>query len=211
MPDYAADVEALWRIVDESYAYRDELGDAWVEARERALGQARRCPDGAAFLGVVERVVAFLADHHTHLGVNGPDSPPLVPSGTDLWAQWKDGQAVVTAVRDGSPAARAPVPVGAVAVSIDGVELEVAIQRLVGRPFDQLDPRQRDWALRTVLAGRRGRPRRLAFTTGGEKRTLTLDPPPAAGAPPEGERVVARRLDGEVGYVRIVDALGEPG
>ena len=161
-----------------------------------------------AFLPVVERLVAHIADHHTHLGVNGPDSPPIVPSGADLWAEWKDEVPLITAVRGGSPAAAAGVPVGAVAWSVDGAPIIEAIESLMGSPFAELHRRQKAWALRTVLAGQRNAARRLELEWQGDTQLYTLDPVSPAGSPQDGVLVDSRRIE-SFGYIRILDALGD--
>lgn len=66
------------------------------------------------------RLLEELQDPHAHLNQNLATSPRLVPCDTDLWAESRDGGAVMTRVRNGSRADRAGIPLGAVVVAING-------------------------------------------------------------------------------------------
>ena len=67
-------------------------------------------------------------DQHAQLTVNLERSPRLVPSGTDLWAEWREDGATITQVRDHSDAARAGLRPGAVVVRFDGMPIGDAVE-----------------------------------------------------------------------------------
>lgn len=205
--EFARDFKALWEAVDRTYAYFDQKSIRWDDVPrlyEKDLAAVRSTRE---FVGVLERVLEELYDHHAHLTANTTQSPQLVPSGADLWAEWIDDRAVVEQVRPGSAAAQAGIAAGAVIEAIDGVGIQDAVERRIGRAVDRSAPDVRNWALRALLAGIRNQDRRIRFVQAGAGRLADLPPvrPPARGS----QRVSARRLTDSMGYVRFNDSLGE--
>jgi C-terminal processing protease CtpA/Prc len=102
-------------------------------------------------VAALESALAELRDENTALSEHNADSRRAVPSGTDIWAQWIDGTAVVTAVRAGSIADVAGLYPGIKVSAVQGVDIERAVRERLGR--GRSGERERDWALRSVLAG----------------------------------------------------------
>jgi carboxyl-terminal processing protease len=149
-----------------------------------------------------------LYDPHAQLTVNTPTSPRLVPSGTDLWAEWRGGEAVITEVRERSDAEAAGIRAGSVIVAIDGIPISEAVEARMGRTYPHAVAPARDWALRAVLAGRHNAPRRVQLRDGDTTRSVEL---PArdqfvAAAP---NPVSHREIRPGIGYVRFHDSLGD--
>ena len=212
---HAVDFERFVELVPQHYAYLDQRATDWDRVREKYAAELSSIRSDAAFIGLLERALGELYDHHAHLGTNTRESPPMVPSQADLWAVWKGGQARIEAVRHGSAAERAGVAVGMVALSIDGLSASAATARLAPTCLSRPDARARDYALRIALAGRRGQPRKLVLSTGSEERELVLEPVDT-GRP--SEPLSFRRLaladdnrlsGGEAGLIRFHDSLGD--
>ncbi len=82
-PDSAAfgqDFDAMWTFVADDYAYPERLVSDWPAVRALYRPEAVAAPSRGAFIGVLERALAELADAHAHLGTNTDASPRLVPS-----------------------------------------------------------------------------------------------------------------------------------
>jgi C-terminal processing protease CtpA/Prc len=198
------DFEALARHVGENYAYFDQKETVWSNVLTVYRPRLRSIRTKQQLISLLERMLDELYDPHTHLTVNTPDSPPLVPSGTDIWAEWQAGKAIVVDVRVGSPAARAGVRPLSEITSIDGERVEQAIASRVGESLRVINDEVRSWALRAVLAGRRGAPRRLGLA--GRSDIVRLEPLESSTDP--AERVSQRMLADSIGYIAIHDALG---
>ena len=83
---------------------------------------SRRCsPPEPAGAKVLEQMLDNLSDAHAIVRANTSHSPRLVPSGLDLWAEWRDTSAVVTAVRPGFGAEQAGVRAGMQIIAINGL------------------------------------------------------------------------------------------
>jgi carboxyl-terminal processing protease len=130
----------------------------------------------------------------------------LVPSGTDLWAEWRDGRATITQVRSGSDAERAGIGHGTVVVAIDRTPIADAVGARLGRLYPDSTAAARDWALRAVLAGRHHAGRLLQIEEDGVSRTVDL--PSAAQFEGAGEPLEASEIRSGIGYIRFNDSLG---
>ena len=202
---YAEDFDAFWTFVDGRYVYLDDKATDWDRVRDVYRPDAAAADGDRAFLNVLERAVGELYDDHAGFDTNNGASPRLVPSGTDVWAVWRGGRAVVTDVRAGSEAERAGLRPGMVVTHVGGRPVAEAVGERAPRTLRRADPAARGWALRAVLAGThagpvtltvRGRPAPLAFTPGVDRPAAPL---------------TVRRLGrgGAVGVVRVHDALGD--
>jgi C-terminal processing protease CtpA/Prc len=204
-PDYAADFDHLWRTLGDEYAYFETRDVDWdaVRARHRPLAAGAATRD--EFIGAVEKMLETLTDFHLHLRTNTPSSTRLVPSGSDLWAEWQGTHAIVTQVRAGHAAEAAGVRVGDEVVSLDGVEIGERVRRRLPCCRKDLE-RIRAWALLAELAGTHDSARSLSLRgRDGAVREVRLE----RSFRPRAEPLVSWRwLEGGVGYVRIT-ALGD--
>ena len=201
------DFAAFWSGVKATYAYFDVKATRWEDVAALYEPDVRRARSRQELIELLESAIAELYDDHAHLTVNTARSPKLVPSGTDLWAEWVGPAATVTDVRPESDAERSGIRPGAVVVSINGVPVKEAVDRTIGLAVSKNDPAARNWALRRVLAGRHGEGRRIVLNRGGQKREVEL-PAKTTSSSPDPPPVTFRRLDDGVGYVRFNDSLG---
>ena len=207
---FEADFDVLRGSIDRDYAYFDVKQTAWAAVRSIYRPRAREVKSRAEFVGLLERVLEELYDPHTHLNTNTASSPRLVPSGADLWAEWRGEAALVLEVRPGSPAAKAGLRPGMEVVSYNGKAISEAIEARLGRSLRRPDPAARDWALRAILAGRRDETRTLEIRSGQARRSVALDDSgdPLSRGSNDGKPLDHRRMEAGVGYIRINDALG---
>ena len=203
---FTEDFDVLWQFVRESYAYADKRKIDWERVREIYRPRAASAPGKRELLGVFEDVIGELYDHHAHLGANTATSPRLVPSGADLWAEWSRRGAMITEVRTSSDAERAGLRSGMEIISVDGRPVADAVAERLPKALTEPDPVASDWALRVVLAGRHNASVRVEVATGSGRQTFEFTP----GVSEQFDAPLSfRRLEGEIGYVRINNALGD--
>lgn len=203
------DFRAFCSEVQSTYAYFDGKATRWDEVPALYDGEVRQVRTRDGLIGVLERAMNELYDDHAQLTVNTSTSPMLVPSGTDLWAEWVGTEATVTAVRHESDAERAGVRPGAIVVSVNGIPVAEACEGIIGRTVPRTDPAIRSWALRHVLAGRHGEARRIEAIQGGRRRRFDLAERRMSG--PARAAVSSKSMEGGVGYIRFNDSLGDNG
>jgi carboxyl-terminal processing protease len=194
-----ADFDQLWAFVRDHYCFFGEKRVAWERVRDRYRPQVIGATDGVAFLRVVNAVLDELYDPHTHAKMH-LDGDRRLP-GHDLWAELRDGRALIVDVRRPSRAHEAGVRAGDEVLAVDGVAVAEAIAARRPTTLTAPDPEADAWALRSVLSGRHGAARALRLR-GSDGATRDV-PIPTGGPQSEGETLVARTLDGNVGYIAI--------
>lgn len=208
LPSGAAveDFDALWTYVRDNYAYFHRKQTDWDSVRAIYRPRAAQARTRRELLPVLEDVMEELYDPHAHLGVNSASSPRLVPTGADLWAEWRDGRAMITDVRAGSAAEAAGMEPGMQVISIDGRPVRDVVRERLPAALRASDPAADDWALRAALAGHRDAPIRVEVATREGTRNVQFSP---GGAESPVAPLSASVLDGNVGYVRLHNALGD--
>jgi carboxyl-terminal processing protease len=89
---------------------------------------------------------------------------------------------------------------------VDGVPIAEAVARNLPQTLTAPDPRAHDWAVRRVLAGRRGQPFEMSVRhADGRTAVVRVGDRPASAA---GTPLEARRLAGKIGYIRLHNSLG---
>jgi len=205
--DFIQDFDYVSREIGSTYAYFDAKATSWSDVPRLYRADLQRVTTRDEFVGLLERVLDELYDPHAQLNVNTATSPRLVPSGSDLWAEWRGLMAIVTQVRRDSDAQSAGIKPGAIIVAINSVSIEDAVESRLGRTYPHATPAARDWALRAVLAGHHNAPRVLQVREGGTKRTVELPARDQYGtAAPT--LVSHSMIRPGIGYIRLNDSLG---
>lgn len=204
----AADFDLMWSTLDARYAYFDRKATDWPCVKQRYGPEVAKAASPRHFVTLLERALDELYDAHTHLKVNTVRSTRLVPSGLDVWAEWKDNRAVITQLRPGFSAEQAGLRPGMRLLTIAGVPIEEAVRRRIGACVPKDDPRARSWALLALLAGTHDTPRRLEVEgPDGKPRLFELDRPEhlRVGTTPPAAKVASRVIDESIGYLQVRD------
>jgi carboxyl-terminal processing protease len=200
----AADFASFCRFVEEEYAYFDLKKTDWARVCRFYAPQAASATDRAAYIELLEQALGELYDSHAHLGTNTQRSYRLVPTHTSLFATWKDGKAIVSAVRTGSGAEGAGLRPGMEVVAINGEATETVVRSIEPKLLSREDSAAREWALQVALAGRRDRDSiRLLTRQGDETREFEF-----ASSQAEPASLLSYRVVGKVGTIRINNTLG---
>ena len=204
-----ADAAEFIDIIEQEYAYAD-----------RALGgpdlRARLTPEIAALrtetdlLQLMQSGLHWLADPHAITQTATADAYSLVPSFADLWVEERAGRFIVEDVRAGSPAAKIGVRPGDEVIAIEDLPIRAKISAFWGgRAFEGLSLERRGYAARALVAGERNKARKLTFSRGGPRFTLTL--PTLYQQPVErpAEAFSVRRTPDGFAVIRVNDSLGD--
>ena len=162
------------------------------------------------FVLLLEKVFYEIYDHHASLNTNTSVSQRLVPSGTDIWAEYVNGKPTIIEVRPGSRAARAGMKAGMHIVTMNDSPVEKAIQNFYPKHLKQPDSEAKDFALRELLAGNHSDERKITVSI--DNRLQVFYPDDRINsiemAKPLWE-IESRMLSGNVGYILINNALGD--
>ena len=209
---YLEDFDFFWETIRDNYGYFGQKQTDWQRVRTIYRAQADTLASRRAFVRVLENALAELYDNHAGLGTNRFDSRRLVPTGTDVWATFVNGQAVVQQVRAGYGAEKVGVRPGAVIETVNGTPVAEALRPWQGQTLRTPDPAARNFALGQLLAGDHLTPRVWTVRTGTRTATVRPDEPtPLLETTHYKGLLEVRRLGekGEIGYLKINNSLGD--
>ena len=205
----AADFDALWRAVDERYAYFGRQRASWRRVRDAWRPRAVRAQTRGELVSALEGALDQLRDDHVSLSERTPRSPRRVPAEIDVWAAWSGKQAVVEAVRTFGDADVAGLRPGHVIARVDGLPVERVVRDIAPRAGVADAAEERAWALRRALAGPRSGTLQVEVREATGAKTLTVEHRGTAAA--NGQLVGRRIGEGrDLGYIRVKSALSDP-
>lgn len=205
---YRQDFEYFWTTIQENYCYFGKKQTDWDRVRTLYAAQLPGITTRAAFVRLLENALNELYDNHASLSTNLPDSRRLLPTGTDVWAQFQQGKAVVVAVRAGFGAERVGIRPGMEMVAVNDVPLAQALPPLLPRTLKTVDEAAREVALNQAVAGNHNTPRKLTVRTQGRTLELYPDQPMAQLENIRYSGLLESRQLGNIGYIRINNSLG---
>lgn len=203
-----ADFATLWTTVEEQYVYLGDGRAAWASLPARYAARVERADTADAWSALIEDALDELRDFHVGMNPGSAHTRLAVPTSADLWAV-PDGDAIrVTAVRPGSDAARAGLRANDRIERIDGAPVPAAIAGTLGVPGDQASSQAREWAVLTLVTGRRAMTRTFDVrTNGGTTRTVALPAQRRFDRPDT--PVTWRRTPDDIGVIRFNNSIGE--
>lgn len=125
---FSADFDFLWSSLRDNYTYFDKKETDWNKVRELYRPLLSGVKNRSDFVSLLESVLDELYDNHTSLNTSLKTSPRLIPTGLDVWAEWRRGRAVITQLRKGFSAAQAGLKVGMEIISIDGLSVKESVE-----------------------------------------------------------------------------------
>ncbi|MDQ7947184.1 MAG: S41 family peptidase [Pedobacter sp.] len=162
LKDYQQDFDYFWQSINDNYCYFSKKGIDWKSLRATYQSEIDTVTSRNAFIGILEKVLNELHDHHSSLNTNTPFSRRLVPTGADLWAEYVGDLPIITEVRRNFAPDKLGIKAGMQVVMVNDVKVEDAI-----RPFlaHTITAESKSYALRLLLAGDHRTPRKLTVKT----------------------------------------------
>ncbi len=204
---YREDFDLFWKHISVEYCYFNKKQTDWQRVKELYAVAADSIKNRSEFVALLEKVLYEIYDHHAILNTNINSSFRLIPSGTDMWAEYIDGRPVITAVRNGFGAASAGIATGMEVIAVNDTPVLQAVEALLPRSLKTIDNEARSFVLRLLLAGKHNEVRKITLLHKGKVKDYYPD---KSGL--RLERVVyasmveSRRM-GTTGYIKINDCL----
>jgi len=202
---YGADFEEAWSFIRDNYAWLDEKTIDWNRVYDHFIPLAENAENNTDFIALLEQLIEQLYDHHAHLGVNTSSSPRMVPSGSDIWAEFRKDEVLITSVRSNSGAENEGVKVGMEIISVRGVPILKAIENRIPVTISEPGPEVLDWALKAVLAGYHDEPVQIEVRAGDQTKKMEFQP---GLRDQTGDLLSMDILDKNTGYIQIQNSLG---
>jgi carboxyl-terminal processing protease len=205
---FREDYAYFWQTIRDNYSYWHNKATIWSRVKEHYAAQLDTITTRRSFVALLEQTFYELYDHHASLNTNTPESQRLVPSGTDVWAEYVDDKPLITEVRRDYGAWKAGIRPGMEVVAVNKVPVAQALEPFLPKSLSCADPKAKAYALRVLLAGRHA-----------EKRVFTLKDargqkeyfPDANGTINDygyTGHLESKVYEGGIGYLRINNSLG---
>ncbi|MFI5141694.1 MAG: S41 family peptidase [Bacteroidia bacterium] len=202
---FADDFLEFWTDVKNNYAYFDKKNTDWQKVKTNYLPQAQNAKTRNELIAILENAIEELYDNHFSLNTNLQSSTRLVPSGIDIWAEYINDKAIITEVRQNSPAHKAFIKPGAEIIAINGVPVNQAVNNRIGKCIIKINDEVKNYALKQLLAGTYLVKRVLTLKQNNNTTTITLnDVKDTTQALLDFET-----LNNNIGYIKFNNSLGE--
>jgi carboxyl-terminal processing protease len=137
------DFDALWETTRDAYCFFADKAVDWNQVRALYRPRAAAARSVEELHDVLDAALCELYDPHNHVNTQRDGARRYVPF--DLWAEWRDGRAIVTAVRSRSMASTAHVEPGTEILTLDGRPIADAAHALLPRCMLRADPAAEAW------------------------------------------------------------------
>lgn len=204
---FKEDFDYFWTTIKTDYCYWDKKQIDWHKAKNIYSVRADTITTKYSFVMLLEEMFHELYDHHASLSANTNESSKLVPSGTDVWAEYINDKPVITAVRLNSGADKAGIKAGMLVVAINDNTDVASMQPFLAKSLQKMTKEAKDYALRVALAGTHSQKR--VITLSNKQGTKKYHPDDFGAVTYSSD--IESKIIGGVGYIRINNSLGNNG
>jgi C-terminal processing protease CtpA/Prc len=204
---YKQDFNFFWTSISDEYCYFNNVETNWQQVKEIYAPIIDTITDRDQFVTILEKAFGEIYDHHAVLNTNTDNSQRLVPSGTDIWAEYINGKPIITELRRGFGAQAEKIVAGMEVISVNGIPVESAIVPFLPRALKPINNEAKSFALRLLLAGNHIQPKRFTLKYRGETKEYFPDKTGLLLEHIKYPAKVESKLIGRIGYIKINDCL----
>ncbi len=201
---YKEDFNYFWNTIDSNYCYFNKKPVDWKKVKEIYSPQIDTVSSRSAFISVLEKALYEIYDHHCGLRSSTDHSRRLVPTGTDMWAEFIDGKPVITEVRKGFGAEKAGITAGMEVIAVNDVAVQKAILPFLSHTVNN---ESKSFALRLLLAGDHVTKRKITLKSGDTTKDFFPDQDGMMLENVKYAEMVESKNMGDIGYIRINNFL----
>lgn len=208
---YQKDFDDFLETIEENYAYFKERKTDWKKVKEIYQPRVEKIKDLSNFIRLIEEIWNELYNGHMSINFNLPSSSRLIPGGADFWVEYQDGNFVVVDVREDFNADWVGIKSGMKITHFNGKTLILALEKYLPKSFSDYDARTYTHAANVLLAGTHNQERKVTASWKGSSKDYLLDVETnKTETHAETTLLEQKKLDGNIGYIRINNSLGNP-
>ncbi len=208
---YQKDFAYYWQTVNDNFAYFERQHTNWDKVKAIYQPVIDTVSSGNAFMHVLESINNELHNGHVFLNRNDNSSNRLIPTGADLKVSYKGKKFVITEIREGFNAGLCGLKTGMVVAKYNGMPIEDAIQRFLPKSVAVLNKDMYEYAANMLLAGTHNIKRNIAIAANGQYQEYQPDKTPNKTDTNYHTPLDAKRLPGNIGYIKVNNSLGNSG
>lgn len=204
---YLHDFNFFWKSINDEYCYFNKKQTNWQKVKEIYKRDVERIISREQFVTILEKSIYEIYDHHAILNTNNDNSRRLVPSGTDIWAEYIDEKPIVAEVRKGFGTEACGIIAGMEIVAVNDIPTQQGVESLLPNSLKHPDIEAKNFSLRLLLAGIHNQNRKFTLKYRGKTNDYYPD---KNGSLLENIRYttnIEARLIGTTGYIKINDCL----
>lgn len=200
--------QEFYHVFNQDYAYKEtsqiDTANLLLQYQKKAL----LAKSNSEFIDVVQIFLRHFQDPHLNIGPLNNDDYSVTPTGSDIWAVYKGGKYLVGDLKAGGAAYKAGIKVNSEVITVDGLSVEAAINKVFGGTIASLTKQQKLWGLNIALGGLRNQARTITIVQDNKlqmyKLAATYEAINRAGSEP----TLSFKNMNEIGYIRFNNSLG---
>ncbi|MCG7535585.1 S41 family peptidase [Pseudoalteromonas sp. OOF1S-7] len=198
------DLQSFIDYVRLGYAYRDDKPTNFATFEQCVRHQSVAIKSKLQLSGRLNYCLEHWFDHHADVTPRPKDYYLPMPTATGLWAEWRDGQAIITAVPFAESAYQQGFRAGMQILRVDGTPIEQAIEQANTSGFDTA----KSWVLNRLLTGKRKQTLSLEVRWQHKTEIKLLDIEAIVQDVIAEKPLLTQKRIGTIGYIRPENSLG---
>lgn len=203
---FEVDFLFLWNTLENNYGYFDQKQTDWEKVKEIYRPRVANVQSNYDFTLFLEDILLEIYDSHSTLNTNTDKSYRLIPSGTDLWGEFKNGGYYIIETHPQITFQDRIYP-GDQVIAFNNQPIEEAVKKYIGKSFRQIEDEIKSFAFRLLIAGGYKEERVFTILRNGKERTVNLG---ISNFPlnNNGQLIKHKVLENNIGYIQIENSLG---
>ena len=204
---YKEDFNFFWTNINNEYCYFEKKQTDWQKAKDIYSPIVDTITTRDQFVGILEKMLVEIYDHHAVLNTNTDSSRRLVPSGTDIWAEYVNEKPTIIEVRKNFGAAMSGITAGMEVIAVNDIPVQQAIQPFLPKTVNPITHEAKNFALRILLSGNHVQQRKITLKSNGKTADYFPDKSGMLLNNIKYPGKVETKLIGHTGYIKINDCL----
>lgn len=204
---YREDFNFFWESINTDYCYFNKKQTDWDKVKKLYLPQTDTIKNRNQFVSLLENAFYEIFDHHASLNTNTPNSQRLVPSGTDIWAEFINGKPIVAEVRKNFGTEKCGIVPGMEVIAVNDIPVLKAIEPFLAKSIKAPDEEARNYALRVLLAGNHITPRKITLKSNNKTSDYFPDNPLPLLENINYTTKIESHITNNIGYIKINNCL----
>ena len=208
---FQKDFDFYWKTVNDNYAYFDKQKTNWEKVKIIYQPAVDSCKTKDDFVHLLETVNNELYNGHSFLNTNTNSSNRLIPSGADVKLIYSNGNFIIDEVRQGFNSDLCGLTKGMQVVQFNDQSIDKAIRSFLPRSVSAYDKSMYEYAANMLLAGTHDVKRKITVLSNGKAKGFFPDATVNKTESNYSTLLETRKLNGNVGYIKINNSLGDDG
>jgi C-terminal processing protease CtpA/Prc len=206
---YQKDFDFYWNTVNDNFAYFDIQKTDWNNVKTLYKPVADTISSNKSFVRFLENVNNELYNGHISLNTNLPSSNRLIPTGADLWVEYRQNQFIIKAIRENFNAEKCGLKLGMLITRFNDEPIANAVQKFLPKSVSNYDNRMYEYAANMLVAGTHNGKRTITTVSDGAEKTYFPDNIPNKTESGFSKIIEHKILANNLGYIKINNSLGD--